>query len=66
MTKRAADKIMRGLREALAFAKGDASKARVTTFVECHDCGNLIRKAGHCSECGARLYSGEGKNCHDN
>lgn len=56
MDKSAADKIMQGLREALAFARGDESKARVSKFIECRDCGNLVRLIDHCTECNARLY----------
>lgn len=56
MTKRTADKIMRGLREALSVARGESKPARVSAFVECRDCGNMVRLADYCSECKARLY----------
>lgn len=56
MSKKAADKIMKGLREALSFSKGDTIKARVSTFTECRDCGNVVRLTAKCAECGARLY----------
>lgn len=59
MTKRAANKIMRELREALAVVRGEQEPARVTTFVECRDCGNLVRSAARCTECGARIYGEE-------
>lgn len=59
MTRRAADKIMRGLREAIAVVRGERKPARVTTFVECRDCGNIVRAAERCSECAARLNGKE-------
>lgn len=65
MTHRTAHKIMQGLREALAFAKGDTTKARVTNFTECRDCGNVVRVAARCSECGARLYGAHSETAHD-
>lgn len=56
MSKRAADKIMEGLREALAVARGERKPARVSQFVECRECLNFVRLADRCSECNARLY----------
>lgn len=56
MTDRAAKKIVRGLLEALALATGSAEPAKATMFMECHDCGNLVRVDVRCPECGAKLY----------
>ncbi len=60
MNKRAADKIMDGLREALAVVRGERKPARVARFMECHDCGNFVRVGKNCPECNARLYDADG------
>lgn len=50
--RRAAEKIMKGLKEALAVARGEAEPFRVTTYEPCDGCGNVTRtKNGRCGDC---------------